>query len=79
MSMSPIEFEIVYTYLSEVLPRDTSLEDIINMLHNDDDRIQVVFPFEDWNYKFLADHILSLVGSINKVAVTRPNTVRIGA
>lgn len=66
MNMSKIENAIVYTYLSEVLPFETSLDDIINMLYNDDERIQVNFPFEDWDYKFLAEHILSLIGSINK-------------
>ena len=71
MHMTAIESAIVYTYLSEVLPFTTTLEDVINMLHNDDERIQVNSSFEDWDYKFLADHILSLIGSINNVVMDK--------
>ena len=79
MHMTAIESAIVYTYLSEVLPFTTTLEDVINMLHNDDERIQVNSSFEDLDYKFLADHILSLIGSINKVAVSRGGRNKNGA
>ena len=69
MSMSKVETAIVYTYLSEVLPFDTTLDDIINMTINEDERIQVNSRFEDWPNTFLASHILELIGTVNQATL----------